>query len=93
MAGGVSHRTSTRVAVSTPTRFDVDRGRLGELLDGESRYRVDQVWQGLYERLATVPEMAWPGLDLSKDARRILYSRLGRHDSNILLLSLRPAGG
>ncbi len=42
--------------------------------------------------LAAVPEMAWPGLDLSKDARRILYSRLGRHDSNILLLSLRPAG-
>ena len=42
--------------------------------------------------LAKVPEMAWPGLDLSKDARRILYSRLGRHDSNILLLSLRPSG-
>ena len=39
------------------TRFDADRDQLGVLLDGEPRYRVDQVWQGLYDRLATVPEM------------------------------------
>jgi 23S rRNA (adenine2503-C2)-methyltransferase len=30
------------------TRYDVDRGRLAEILDGEPGYRVDQVWRGLY---------------------------------------------
>ncbi|MET0144576.1 MAG: 23S rRNA (adenine(2503)-C(2))-methyltransferase RlmN [Ilumatobacteraceae bacterium] len=39
------------------TRFDVDRVAFGAMLDGEPRYRVDQVWQGLYERLATFREM------------------------------------
>jgi 23S rRNA (adenine2503-C2)-methyltransferase len=45
------------MTLTSTTRFDADRTRLGQLLDGEPRYRVDQVWQGLYERLATVPEM------------------------------------
>jgi Tol biopolymer transport system component len=44
------------------------------------------------QRLAVVPEMAWPGVDVSPDGRRVLYSRLGRHDSNIVVLSLRPPG-
>ncbi len=35
-----------------PTRYDLDRDALAQLLDGEPRYRVDQVWQGLYEQLA-----------------------------------------
>ncbi|MGK2929930.1 MAG: 23S rRNA (adenine(2503)-C(2))-methyltransferase RlmN [Acidimicrobiales bacterium] len=34
------------------TRYDVDRATLGVLLDGEPRYRVDQVWDGLYTQLA-----------------------------------------
>ena len=34
------------------SRFDHDRDALGALLVGEPRYRVDQVWQGLYEHLA-----------------------------------------
>ena len=34
-----------------PTRYDPDRDALAELLAGEPRYRVDQVWQGLYEHL------------------------------------------
>ena len=32
-----------------PTRYDPDREALTGLLEGEPRYRVDQVWQGLYE--------------------------------------------
>jgi 23S rRNA (adenine2503-C2)-methyltransferase len=36
----------------TPTRYDVTRDELGELLEGAPRYRVDQVWHGLYDRLA-----------------------------------------
>lgn len=35
-----------------PTRYDVDRSALAALLDGEPRYRVDQVWDGLYRQLA-----------------------------------------
>jgi 23S rRNA (adenine2503-C2)-methyltransferase len=34
------------------TRYDLSRADLADLLDGEPRYRVDQLWQGLYTRLA-----------------------------------------
>ena len=34
------------------TRYGVDRDELGRLLDGEPRYRVDQVWRALYDELA-----------------------------------------
>lgn len=34
------------------TRYGPDRDTLGALLSGEPRYRVDQVWTGLYEQLA-----------------------------------------
>jgi 23S rRNA (adenine2503-C2)-methyltransferase len=43
--------------MATPTRYDVDRGALAELLAGQPRYRVDQVWAGLHEQLATPEEM------------------------------------
>lgn len=39
------------------SRYDWTRAELGELLDDQPRYRVDQVWQGLYEH-GTEPE-AW----------------------------------
>lgn len=35
-----------------PTRYDVDRDALAALLADEPRYRVDQVWDGLYTQLA-----------------------------------------
>jgi 23S rRNA (adenine2503-C2)-methyltransferase len=34
-----------------PSTYDVDREQLGTVLDGEPRYRVDQLWAGLYEQL------------------------------------------
>ena len=34
-----------------PTRYEIDRAALGELLVDEPRYRVDQVWDGLYGQL------------------------------------------
>lgn len=34
------------------TRYDLDRDAFAELLDGEPRYRVDQVWEGLYTQFA-----------------------------------------
>lgn len=39
------------------TRYQVSRDDLGELLAGEPRYRIDQVWTGLYEQLAAPDEM------------------------------------
>jgi len=36
----------------TTTRYDVTREALAVLLDGAPRYRVDQVWSGLYEQFA-----------------------------------------
>ncbi len=37
--------------------FDLDREALGSLLADEPRYRVDQIWQGLYHRAALPAEM------------------------------------
>jgi 23S rRNA (adenine2503-C2)-methyltransferase len=38
------------------SRYGVTRDELAELLDGEPRYRVDQVWKGLYERRAPLED-------------------------------------
>ena len=32
------------------SRYDLDRSGLAALLDGQPRYRVDQVWEGLYDQ-------------------------------------------
>ena len=39
------------------TRYGVTRDELTSLLDGLPRYRVDQVWQGLYEQLAAPEDL------------------------------------
>jgi 23S rRNA (adenine2503-C2)-methyltransferase len=41
-----------------PSLFDVNRAELAALLDGEPRYRVDQVWHGLYGTLAPPAELS-----------------------------------
>ena len=40
-----------------PTRYGASRDDLSTLLAGQPRYRVDQVWSGLYEQLATPAEL------------------------------------
>ncbi len=51
------------------TRYDVDREQLGALVAGEPRFRIDQVWKGLYEQLlepnelTTVPKSLRARLD------------------------------
>jgi len=40
-----------------PTRYDLDRDDVVALLDGEPRYRIDQVWHGLYEQAAALEEL------------------------------------
>ena len=39
------------------SRYDVSRADLAELLEGQPRYRVDQVWRGLYTELADPEDM------------------------------------
>jgi 23S rRNA (adenine2503-C2)-methyltransferase len=61
------------MAPTTPTtRYDVTRDELGALLEGTPRYRVDQVWSGLYEQF-TEPE-DWT--NLPKAMRAELDERL-----------------
>ena len=38
-----------------PRLYDLDRDQLGARLEGEPRYRVDQLWQGLYDQLVASP--------------------------------------
>jgi 23S rRNA (adenine2503-C2)-methyltransferase len=40
-----------------PSRYDHDRAGIAALLEGEPRYRVDQVWQGLYEQGRDLDEL------------------------------------
>jgi 23S rRNA (adenine2503-C2)-methyltransferase len=55
-----------------PTRYDPDREALTGLLEGEPRYRVDQVWQGLYEQHADPEDIT----NLPKSLRVRLASEL-----------------
>ena len=36
---------------SNPSLYDLNRDELASLLDGEPRFRLDQLWSGLYEKL------------------------------------------
>jgi 23S rRNA (adenine2503-C2)-methyltransferase len=54
------------------TRYDVDRADLAQVLEGTPRYRIDQVWNGLYTRLGE-PD-TWT--DLPKQLRADLAERL-----------------
>ncbi len=55
-----------------PTRYDVTRDELTELLAGQPRYRVDQVWEGLHQHLGDPEE--WT--TLPKALRAELAERL-----------------
>jgi len=61
-----------------PTRYGLDRDGLTEFLDGEPRYRLDQLWDGLYIQLLE------PG-----DITTLPTSLRARLDTE-LPLSLRP---
>jgi 23S rRNA (adenine2503-C2)-methyltransferase len=56
----------------TPARYDLGRPELARLLDGEPRYRIDQVWHGLYRRGLGPEEMT----DLPKPLRARLAEAL-----------------
>ena len=58
--------------MTTLTRYDVTRQQLSELLVGTPRYRVDQVWSGLYEHFTEPAE--WT--NLPKQLRAELAEKL-----------------
>ena len=60
------------IARTTATRYDVTRDELAEMLAGQPRYRVDQVWRGLYEQLADPDELT----NVPKQLRAALADRL-----------------
>ena len=45
------------MSTPAPTRYQCTRDELAGLLDGEPRYRLDQVWAGLYQQLASPAEL------------------------------------
>ena len=56
----------------TTSLYQPSRAELAELLDGEPRYRLDQIWQGLYQNFSTPEEMT----NLPKALRVTLSQRL-----------------
>ncbi|MCP4085933.1 MAG: 23S rRNA (adenine(2503)-C(2))-methyltransferase RlmN [Actinomycetia bacterium] len=54
------------------SRYDADRDLLAELLDGEPRYRVDQVWEGLYLRGADPQDLTNLPKSLRSDLAELL---------------------
>ena len=42
----------TNSQLTSPTLYELTREQLAELLGGEPKYRIDQVWDGLYTQLA-----------------------------------------
>ena len=56
----------------TTSPYQPSRLELAELLEGEPRYRLDQIWQGLYQNLSTPAEMT----NLPKGLRTTLSERL-----------------
>jgi 23S rRNA (adenine2503-C2)-methyltransferase len=63
---------STSTRRRRATRYDLGRDELGALLSGHPRYRVDQLWSGLYEQLAAPEELT----TLPKALRAELAERL-----------------
>ncbi len=66
-----AHRTGDR------SRFDFDRDELASLLEGEPRYRVDQVWDGLYRQAVDPADMTNLPKDLRQHLDGILRPALG----------------
>lgn len=68
----------TTTDVASPTRYEPTRDALANVLEGEPRYRLDQLWDGLYGRLEPLSELT--GLP------KALRARL----EDALPLALRP---
>ena len=72
LRGHIDQYVELASASVTTSLYQPSRGELAELLEGEPRYRVDQIWQGLYQNLATPAEMT----NIPKALRTTLSERL-----------------
>ncbi|RLE16237.1 MAG: 23S rRNA (adenine(2503)-C(2))-methyltransferase RlmN [Actinobacteria bacterium] len=59
-------------APNLPTRYELTREQFAEVLQGEPKYRVDQIWDGLYTQLADPDDIT----NLPKKLRSKLSSSL-----------------
>jgi 23S rRNA (adenine2503-C2)-methyltransferase len=71
-SGAVSDDTGKSLAGVVTGAYDASREDLAELLADQPRYRVDQVWRGLYERGRRPAELT----DLPRDLRARLDAAL-----------------
>lgn len=71
----VSLRTRSSRPVRARTRFDLTRDDLRALLPGEPRFRVDQLWKGLFEQGLELDEIS----TLSKPLRAALNAEAELH--------------
>jgi 23S rRNA (adenine2503-C2)-methyltransferase len=71
-----TEKTTSVAPVRAASRYDVTRDELAQLLQGQPRYRVDQVWAGLHQHMGEPDE--WTNLprDLRADLARHLPSAL-----------------
>ena len=58
------------------TRYDLDRRELGELLEGQPGYRLDQLWQGLYRDLADPERITTLPAELRRELAEVLPAAL-----------------
>ena len=60
--------------MSVTTRYQASRADIERMLEGQPRYRIDQVWRGLYDELSDPADMT----ALPKDLRAVIDERLPR---------------
>ena len=53
----MSRMSDAVMADGSRTRYDATRAELGTLLADQPRFRVDQLWKGLYDQLAEPSEL------------------------------------
>ncbi len=64
------------MSTDRPSRYGVDRDELTTMLAGQPRYRVEQVWRGLYQQLAAPAEMTTLPRQLRQDLEALLPAAL-----------------
>ena len=62
--------------VRPTTRYDLDRQKLAELLEGQPGYRLDQVWQGLYTDLVDPDQITTLPAGLRRELAEVLPAGL-----------------
>ena len=62
-----------------PSRYDLSRDEIAALLDGEPRYRIDQIWHGLFTQLTDPGELSVLPKTLRERVRNTPEFKSGLH--------------